>query len=58
MDTLLISMVKIFGRNFEGEPYFIDPADKNRKIYVILDPPHMLELAVPTWHGTPLQTTI
>lgn len=40
-----IAMVKIFGGNFDGNPYIFDPADKNRKIYIILDPPHMLKLA-------------
>lgn len=37
-------MVKILGGSFDGHPYILDPADKNRKIYVILDVAHMLKL--------------
>lgn len=40
-----IAMVKILGGTFDGKPYILDPADKTRKIYIIMDPPHMLKLS-------------
>lgn len=39
-----LSMVKSFGGDFAGKPYFPDPCDKDRKIYAILDAAHMIKL--------------
>lgn len=39
-----LAMVKSFGGSFDGHPYILDPADENRKIYIFLDPAHMLKL--------------
>lgn len=40
-----ISMCKSLGADFNGKAYICDPLDDTRKIYIILDPPHMLKLA-------------
>lgn len=41
-----ISCSKILGADFDnGKPYFPDPGDSTRKIYVIWDPCHVLKLA-------------
>lgn len=39
------SMCESLGVNFDGRAFIKDPLDNNRKIYVFLDPPHMLKLA-------------
>lgn len=40
-----IAMVKEFDGSYEeGTPYIIDPTNKNRKIYILLDVAHMLKL--------------
>lgn len=41
-----ITMAKLLGADFPNDkPYFPSPTDPNDKIYVILDPPHMLKLS-------------
>lgn len=41
-----VSMCNVMGANFkEGKGYIIDPVDFVRRIYVFMDPPHMLKLA-------------
>lgn len=41
-----IAMCKAFNIDYNYEnPYIFDPADGHRKIYIILDAPHMLKLA-------------
>lgn len=41
-----ISMCTALGADFvNGKAYFPDPVDGQRRIYVILDPPHMMKLA-------------
>lgn len=41
-----IAMAKVMGANFdEGKGWIPDPCDLNRKIYVLLDPLHMLKCA-------------
>lgn len=41
-----ISCTKVLGADFDSEkPYFLDPSDPSKKIYVIWDPCHMLKLA-------------
>lgn len=40
-----ISMCKFLGASFDGKAYIPDPCDDTRKIYIFLDPPHMLKLA-------------
>lgn len=41
-----LAMCKILGADFENETAYIsDPTQSNHKIYVFLDPPHMLKLA-------------
>lgn len=41
-----LTMCKILGADFHaGKAYILDPTQPNRKIYVFLDPPHMLKLA-------------
>lgn len=41
-----ISMAKYLGADFDSDkPYFPNPYDKERKIFVILDPSHMVKLA-------------
>lgn len=41
-----LAMCRLFGADFDnGKAYFLDPANNNRKIYTILDPPHMLKLS-------------
>lgn len=40
-----LAMCKIMGANFEnGEAYIHDPTNEKRRIFIILDPPHMLKL--------------
>lgn len=39
------SMCRLLGADFENGAYIPDPFDENRKIYVFLDPPHMIKLA-------------
>lgn len=40
------AMCKILGADFlDGKAYIPDPVHKNRRIYVLLDPPHMLKLS-------------
>lgn len=39
------AMLNAFGGSWDGKPYILDPTDKNRKIYVLLDAAHMLKLA-------------
>lgn len=39
-----ISMCKFLGADFDGEAYIRDPLNKDRKIYVFLDPAHMMKL--------------
>lgn len=40
-----ITIGEILGANFEeNKPYFFSPTHPDRKIYMILDPPHMLKL--------------
>lgn len=40
-----ISMCKSLGANFDGNAYIYDPLNEKRKIYILLDPPHLLKLA-------------
>lgn len=41
-----IALAKILGANFnKNRPYFQNPFNKKYKVYIILDPPHMLKLA-------------
>lgn len=40
-----LSMCKLLGASFDGEAFIYDPLHSNRKIYIILDPPHLLKLA-------------
>lgn len=41
-----ISMCKFLGANFDGKNAYIpDPCNATHKIYIFLDPPHMLKLA-------------
>lgn len=40
-----LAVLNAFGGSWDGRPYILDPADNNRKIYVLLDPAHMLKLA-------------
>lgn len=41
-----IACAKILGADFKaGKPYFYDPDDPDRKIYIIWDPAHMIKLA-------------
>lgn len=41
-----IATYKILGADFDNDcPYFMNPFDKGNKIYIVLDPPHMLKLA-------------
>lgn len=41
-----IATAKQLGANFhKNKPYFQNPFDKKLKVYIILDPPHMLKLA-------------
>lgn len=41
-----ISTVKLLGANYGiDRPYFQNPFDKDCKVYIFLDPPHMLKLA-------------
>lgn len=41
-----ITTDKILGADYESDkPYFINPFNKNKKVFMILDPPHLLKLA-------------
>lgn len=41
-----ISVAKILGADYNGgKPYFMNPFNKKYKVYLILDPPHMIKLA-------------
>lgn len=41
-----ISTDKKLGANYDADkPYFNNPFDKKKKVYVLLDPPHLLKLA-------------
>lgn len=43
--TANISAYKKLGANFKiDQPYFVNPYDAENKVYVVLDPPHMLKL--------------
>lgn len=39
-----VALLNVFGGKWNERPYILDPVDKNRKIYLILDPAHMLKL--------------
>lgn len=39
-----IAVLNAYGGSWDGKPYILDPVDKNRRIYVLLDAAHMLKL--------------